>query len=103
MLFTIAVLILRVADQPNADQTASAQAAKDRTVVETLLRLKGVDVNSNPVWIAAAVRHLETVKGTPKYVELVEKLKLRGVEDELFRVAIEEPTSTHGAKAAGLL
>jgi putative heme-binding domain-containing protein len=46
---------------------------------------------------------LETVKGTPKYVELVEKLKLRGVEDELFRLALEDSASTHGAKAAALL
>ncbi len=87
-----------LADEPNP-----AQAAKDRTIVETLLRLKGVDVNSSPNWKAAVTRHLETVKGTPKYVELVEKLKLRGVEEELFRVAVEDPASTHGAKAAALL
>jgi putative heme-binding domain-containing protein len=86
-----------------ADESNAAQAAKDRTVVETLLRLKGMDVNSSPNWKAAAIRHLETVKGTPKYVELVEKLKLRGVEDELFRVAVTDPVSTHGAKAAELL
>ena len=43
------------------------------------------------------------MKGTPKYVELVEKLKLRGVEDELFHVAVTDPVSTHGAKAAALL
>lgn len=86
-----------------ADDSKSAQAAKDRTVVETLLRLKGVDVNSSPNWKAAAIRHLETVKGTPKYVDLVEKLNLRGVEDELFRVALEDPGSTHGSKAAILV
>jgi putative heme-binding domain-containing protein len=62
-----------------------------------------MDVNSSPNWKAAALRHLETVKGTPKYVDLVEKLKLRGVEDELFRVALADPTSTTGSKAAALL
>ena len=86
-----------------ADEQNAAQAAKDRTVVETLLRLKGVDVNSSPNWKAAVTRHLATLKGTLKYVELVEKLKLRGVEDELFRIAIEDPGSTQGAKAAALL
>lgn len=80
-----------------------AQAAKDRAIVETLLRLKGVDVNSSPNWKAAVTRHLETVKGTPRYLDLVEKLKLRGVEDELFRLAMEDPASTVGAKAATLL
>src|SRR5688572_33041404 len=86
-----------------AQETDPAQAAKDRAVVETLLRLKGMDVNSSANWKAAAIRHLETVKGTPRYVELVEKLKLRGVEEELFRLAMSDPASTMGAKAATLL
>ena len=95
--------LLAVGAIANAAEPDDKQAAKDRTVVETLLRLKGVNVNSSPVWKAAATRHVESLKGTPKYVELVEKLKLRGVEDELFRVATEEAVSTHGAKAAVLL
>lgn len=102
MRFACVVLFLStqllLADEPNP-----AQAAKDRTVVETLLRLKGVDVNTSPAWKAAATRHLATLQGTPKYVELVEKLKLRGVEDELFAIAVEDPGSTQGAKAATLL
>jgi putative heme-binding domain-containing protein len=102
--FLVSTAILFLATSAaTADEPDPAQAAKDRTIVETLLRLKGVDVNSSPNWKAAATRHLETVKGTPKYVELVEKLKLRGVEEELFRVATEDPASTHGAKAASLL
>jgi putative heme-binding domain-containing protein len=86
-----------------ADERDAALAAKDRAVVETLLRLKGVDVNSSPSWKAAALRHLETVKGTPRYVDLVEKLKLRGAEEELFRLAMADPGSPAGAKAAALL
>lgn len=80
-----------------------AQAAKDAAIVETLLRLKGLDVNSSPKWKQAALRHLETVKGTSRYVDLVEKLKLRGVEDELFRLAMSDIVSTTSTKAASLL
>jgi putative heme-binding domain-containing protein len=97
------MIVLAGVSAAPAEEPDAAQAAKDRAVVETLLRLKGVDVNSSPAWKAAAARHLETVKGTPRYVDLVEKLKLRGVEDELFRLALEDPVSTAGAKAAQLL
>ncbi|MGE0758857.1 MAG: c-type cytochrome [Pirellulaceae bacterium] len=85
-----------------ADDVA-AQAAKDRAIVETLLRLKGMDVNASPAWRSAVIRHLETMKGTAKYVDLVGKLKLKGVEDELFRLALDEPTSNVGAHATALL
>jgi putative heme-binding domain-containing protein len=102
-LFTVVFTLLLASNACLGDEPDLAQAAKDRAVVETLLRLKGMDVNSSPNWKAATLRHLETVKGTPKYVDLVEKLKLRGVEDELFRVALADPTSTTGSKAASLL
>jgi putative heme-binding domain-containing protein len=62
-----------------------------------------MDVNSSPAWKAAAGRHLETLKGTPQYVELIEKLKLRGQEDEWVQLALESPLSTAGAKAATLV
>lgn len=89
-----------LADEP---KPGSATVAQDRTVVETLLRLKGVDVNASPKWKDAVLRYLETVKGTPRFLDIVEKLKVRGVEDELFRLATDDPSSTAGAKAAGLL
>jgi len=79
------------------------QAAKDATVVETLLRLKTIDVNANPKLQQAVLRHLALHQGTPRYVELVEKLKLRGVEEELLRLALAEPASTQGVHAAALL
>ena len=101
--FLVLFIIGSLTEEPKAEANTAAQAAKDRAVVETLLRLKGVSVNANPAWKAAATRHLETVKGTPKFVELVDKLNLLGVEDELFRVAMEEPTTSHGAKAAELI
>ncbi|MDA1051920.1 MAG: c-type cytochrome [Planctomycetota bacterium] len=80
-----------------------AQAAKDATIVETLLRLKTVDVNSNPKLKDAVLRHLELHKGTPKYVDLIERLNLRGVEEALLQLALADPASTEGVRAGELL
>lgn len=100
----VLTVVLACAGVSVAEETPNpAQAAKDRTVVETLLRLKGMDVNASPAWKAAATRHLATLKGTPKFVELAEKLKLKGIEEDLFHIALEDPASTQGAKAALLL
>lgn len=80
-----------------------AQAAKDATIVETLLRLKTVNVNSRENLREAVIRHLELHKGTPKYVDLVERLNLLGVEQELLQIALANPASTEGVRAGGLL
>jgi putative heme-binding domain-containing protein len=77
--------------------------AKDERIVETLLRLKSIDVNTRADLKAAALRHLEQHKGTLKYVELVEKLRLRGVESELFDMAMADPEGNVGVNAATLL
>ena len=80
-----------------------AQAAKDATIVETLLRLKTVDVNSNAKLKDAVLRHLELHKGTPKYVDLIEGLNVREVEEELLQLALADPASTAGVHAGELL
>ena len=89
---------LAVAAQPDAQQ-----AAHDAKVVEALLRLKGVDVNASPQLKSAVLRHLETHRGTEKYVDLVRRIKVRGVEDELMRLAVRDSAATMGVQAATLL
>ncbi len=80
-----------------------AQAAKDSTIVETLLRLKTIDVNSNAKLKDAVMRHLELHKGTEKYVDLIDKLNVQGVGAQLLEVALADPASTEGVRAGGLL
>src|SRR5262245_16387780 len=80
-----------------------AQRAKDAIVVKALMRLPGVDLSAKPEAKAALLRHLETVKGTEPYLELVEKFKLREAREELLRLALEQSDNTLGVKAAGLL
>src|SRR5262245_13427205 len=80
-----------------------AQRAKDAIVVKTLMRLPGADLSAKPDTKAALLRHLETIKASDQYLELVEKFKLREARDELLRLALEQSDSTLGVKAAGLL
>ena len=80
-----------------------AQAAKDALIVRTLLRLPNTDLSDKPGPKAALLRYLSTEKGTPRYLELVEKFSLRETKDELLRLAIEDADGTLGVKAAGLL
>lgn len=88
---------------PSALPAASPDAARDAAVVQTLLRLPQFDVNAKPKWRAAVLRHLETLRGTPKYVELIERLKLRGVRDQLIELATEADDENVAVKAATLV
>ncbi|MEC7497731.1 MAG: hypothetical protein VYE67_05405, partial [Planctomycetota bacterium] len=54
-----------------------AQLAKDTRTVETLLRLKSIDPNTNPKLSSAVSRYLKTVEGTARYLEVVEQLKFK--------------------------
>jgi putative heme-binding domain-containing protein len=101
MRWIVSILVLlAVAESTLGDD---AQAAKDATIVETLLRVKTVDFNSVPKLKEAVLRHLELHKGTPKYVDLIDRLNLRGVEVELLQLALADPASTEGVRAGTLL
>src|SRR5438876_8643984 len=86
-----------------ADAVDAAQRAKDAIVVRALLRLPGVDLSGKPEAKAALLRHLETIRGSEQYVDIVEKFKLRETKDELLRLAVEQSDSSLGVKAARLL
>jgi len=78
-------------------------AGKDKLIVETLLRLKRYDVSSNDNWKGAVHRHLQTIKGTPRYLELVKIFDIRESIPELLEIAISRPTDTIGVNAAAIL
>src|SRR5205085_8251 len=71
--------------------------------VRALMRLPAVDLSAKPEAKAALLRHLETIKGSEQYLELIEKFKLPEAKDELLRLALEQSENTLGVKAAGLL
>jgi putative heme-binding domain-containing protein len=80
-----------------------AQRAKDALIVRTLQRLPGIDLSTKPDAKAALLRHLETIKQTDTYFDLIEKFKLRDLGPELLNIAVESSDSSIAAKAARLL
>jgi putative heme-binding domain-containing protein len=101
----VGLCLLLCASAPPRELSAddAAQRAKDAIVVKALLRLSGVDLSTKPDAKAALLRHLETIRGSDQYLDIVAKFKLRECSEELLRLAIEQPESTLGVKAAGLL
>ena len=81
----------------------AAQVAKDRRVVETLLRLKGIKLDNNPKWKAAVQRHLRRIEGTPKYFALVERFTLRDESPQLLQLANAAKTPDATVNAVRLL
>jgi putative heme-binding domain-containing protein len=102
-LFALFVAILPAGLLGDLRADDAAQRAKDAIVVRALLRLPGVDLNARPEAKAALLRHLQTIRGSEQYLDIVEKVKLRESADELLRLVIEQADSTLGVKAAGLL
>jgi len=97
--FVFFVVILPAAAGAQDD----AQRAKDAILVRTLLRLSGVDLSSKPDAKAALLRHLQTIRGSDQYFDIIEKFKLRETKDELLRLALESADDSQSVKAARLL
>jgi putative heme-binding domain-containing protein len=99
----VLVVIVAFGGVPSGDCADDAQRAKDAIIVRALLRLPGVDLSSKPEAKAALLRHLETIRGSEQYLDVVEKFKLRETKEELLRLSVEQSDGTLGVKAAGLL
>ena len=67
-----------------------------------LTHLDTAGIRNDPRVRAALDRTLATVRGTPRFVELVDRFDARGHMDELLRLAIAEPESGTGVAAATL-
>ena len=80
-----------------------AQVNKDRLIVETLLRLKGYDLETNAKAKQAVVRHVERQRGNVEYVRLARHFKLKELVPTLVSTAVEAPNTTLGAEAAMLV
>jgi putative heme-binding domain-containing protein len=103
MRTVLSIVAVFAVSSTNLRAEDSAQRAKDTITVRALLRLPGVDLDSKPEAKAALLRHLETIRGTDQYIDIVERFKLRETAGDLLQLAIERSESTLGVKAAGLL
>ncbi len=82
---------------------AEPLAGVSNVQLEALQRLKGVDLEANPALKAAVLKIVETTRGTPQFVELVEQFKLTGQAAGLLEVALKFPTDEWGVKAMRLV
>ncbi len=85
------------------DQFASADPQQDESIVETIIRLPNFDIASSAKAKAAVLRYLERNRGSQRYFELVKRLPMSEVQDELLALALEKHDQTAGVTAATLL
>jgi putative heme-binding domain-containing protein len=98
-ILTICALVFSVVTG-NADE---AQDAKDELIVQTLMRLESFDVNGNAKVKEAVHRYLKRVAGTDKYIQIVKKLKLDGIDADLLELALTHADESLGVSAAEIL
>lgn len=80
-----------------------AQVAKDKLIVETVLRLENFDLQGSEKAKSAVVRHLKRNLGTDEFFQLIEKFSIRDLNDDLIQIVLKAPTETSGVNAARLL
>src|SRR5688500_14082585 len=99
----VSLTALLVPTVVESQEVSSLQRAKDRLKVQTLVRLKQFDLADKPELKAAVVRHVDTIKGTDEYLELVGQFQLAEAKDELARLMIDKFDASQGVEAARLL
>jgi putative heme-binding domain-containing protein len=100
-LVFVAVCVALLSATHNA--LSQESPSRDKLIVETLLRLQRHDVSANEKWKSAIGRHLLTIKGTPRYLELVKVFGIRDAIPDLLELAISSSMETIGVNAASLL
>ncbi len=101
LLVFVAVCVALLSTTHNA--LSQESPSRDKLIVETLLRLQRHDVSANEKWKSAIGRHLLTIKGTPRYLELVKVFGIRDAIPDLLELAISSSMETIGVNAASLL
>ncbi len=98
-LLTLCLLLLLSTGLPAAEVGPGVSSVQ----LEALKRLQGVDLEANPTLKSAVLRILETTRGTPQFVELVEQFKLTGHSEGLLEVALRHPAGEAGVQAIRLI
>lgn len=99
----LALLIWFLGRSPAPAQSGASAGGASNTALEALQRLKGMDLESNPVVKGAVMRVLESTRGTPQFVDIVRDFSLTGQEPGLIEVAARFPAESAGADAVRVL
>ncbi len=78
-------------------------AGHDEIAFETLTRLKGIDLATHPQIKTALSGMLSSLRGAPRFVDLVRDFGLRGQEAGLLEVALNHPGDEAGAQAMRII
>jgi putative heme-binding domain-containing protein len=98
-LVFVFLVLLAFSSAANSQEITDATRAKDARRVKALLRLENVDLETLPEAKASLLRHLDTIKGTDEYLELVRRFKLKAAVPELLKLAIEKGEETIGVES----
>jgi putative membrane-bound dehydrogenase-like protein len=86
-----------------AFETAGDGPRADLVRIESVARLKGADLKGHPERVAALERMLERGRGTPLFVELVEKFGVADRYPDLLGIAQKNPEEQIGVNAVRVL
>ena len=78
------------------------QARRDKIVVETLMRLDNIDLQTDPKLLQAVQRHLVQLKNDPSQLKIIQKLKLPAMADRLIELASVWGENTQSVQALEL-
>jgi putative heme-binding domain-containing protein len=85
-----------------ANYADNDQARRDRIVVEALMRLDGVDINTDPKLMQAVQRHLAQLKDDPSQLKIIQKLKIPSMTSRLIDLAAKWGENTQSVQAMEL-
>ena len=86
-----------------AEPDDAAQAARDRLVSESLLRLKDVDISGNAKLEGSVLRHALSIRAQDNYFLLAQRFRIPDLDADLLSLATTRASSTEGVRAAQVL
>ena len=87
----------------SAEPDDAAQAARDRLVSESLLRLKDVDISGNAKLEGSVLRHALSIRAQDNYFLLAQRFRIPDLDADLLSLATTRASSTEGVRAAQVL
>ncbi len=84
-------------------QTPPVAGNRNALAIEALGRLKGMDLEANPALKAKVLKVLESTRGTPDFVRIVQDFNLAGQNAGLLELALAHPREETGIEALRLI
>lgn len=103
MLAGLLGLLLSISPGSASGRTGEEIPERIRIAVETLSRLRNVDLEKNPKLKTAVLNVLEATRGTPDYVNLIKKFQIEDQDRGLIEYAAAHPDEESGVEAMRLL